>query len=88
MKTLVLAALSAGGAVQIGRMLVGGILKFVPLKGSVAGAVISAPIASAITYVMGKAFVQICIDIENGKLSKNAIASAAGLGIFKTYYKN
>ena len=87
LKALVFAVLGAGGAVQIGRMAVGSLLKFIPAKGSIVGGIVSATTASAITFGMGKAFMEICKSVKAGDLSPDDITSKKGKDRFRTHFK-
>lgn len=57
--TMVTSLIGAGGAVFVGRTIVTGLLKMIPGVGSVVGGAISATTASAITKVLGDAYVLI-----------------------------
>ncbi|QZE15272.1 50S ribosome-binding GTPase [Halosquirtibacter laminarini] len=61
--TLVKGASSSLIISNVGRSLAGNILKLIPGVGTVAGGVINAGVASAITYAIGKALSMVCEDM-------------------------
>lgn len=63
------------GATYIGRSFVSGILKFIPGIGTIAGGVISAATAAAITEALGQAYIQLMIMIYKGELEESAVGS-------------
>jgi len=87
LKTLVYAALGVGGATLIGRTIVTNLLKFIPGVGSVVGGAISASTAALLTYALGYAFIEICKDVKNGKLTEDELTSKSGISAFKKYFK-
>ena len=82
LKSLVLAVLLVGGAVQIGRMAVANLLKLTPVKGWIVGGAVSAATASVITLAMGKAFIEFCKDIKAGKMKLEDLLSKEGRKMF------
>ncbi len=63
------------GATYIGRSFVSGILKFIPGIGTIAGGVISATTAAAITEALGQAYIQLMIMIYKGELEESSVGS-------------
>lgn len=70
--TMVTSLIGAGGAVFVGRTIVTGLLKMIPGVGSVVGGAISATTASAITKVLGDAYVlilyKLATESESGEI--------------------
>ena len=63
------------GATYVGRSFVAGIIKFIPGIGSIAGGVISAATAAAITGTLGRAYIQLMLMIYKGELNESSIGS-------------
>lgn len=87
LKALAMAALGASGATVIGKTVATNLLKLVPLAGPVAGGVISAGTAGAITLALGKAFIEVCKAVKMGKLSEDEVTSSKGKNMLKAAFK-
>ncbi|GLB49307.1 YcjF family protein [Neptunitalea lumnitzerae] len=58
LKTLIASVITGSGATLIGRSIASNLLKFIPGVGSVAGGIISAGTAAAVTTAFGEAYIQ------------------------------
>lgn len=87
LKALAMAALGAGGATVVGKTIATNLMKLIPGAGSVAGGAISAATAGAVTFAMGKAFIEVCKAAKMGKLSESEITSSAGVNMLKKAFK-
>ena len=87
LKSLVLAALGVSGATVLGRTIVANALKFIPIKGSIVGGVISAATAGIITLALGKAYILICQQIKMGKLNQDDLSNKAGIDALKEAFR-
>lgn len=88
LKMLATSAISAGGAAVVGKAVATNLLKLIPGAGSVAGGVVSAGTAGAITLAMGKAFIEICKLVKVGKLSEKDLISSKGKALMKENFKS
>jgi len=77
--TMVTSLIGAGGAVFVGRAIVTGLLKMIPGAGSIVGGAISATTASAITKILGDAYVlilyKLATESETGEIDFELAAS-------------
>lgn len=87
LKALAMAALGAGGATVVGKTIATNLMKLIPGAGSVAGGAVSAATAGAVTFAMGKAFIEVCKAAKMGKLSESEITSSAGVNMLKKAFK-
>lgn len=71
----------------IGRTIVSNILKFIPVAGTVIGGTISAVTAGALTKALGEGYIQLMIQVANGNLSIDDIASGKAKDIILTVIK-
>lgn len=81
--------LGTTGLAQVGRTVVGSLLKFIPGAGSVAGAAISGTVAAGITKSIGEAYIQVLksyYNMETGKVDIPPHMSGF-LDMFKTVYE-
>ncbi|GHR94667.1 hypothetical protein VN0682_10530 [Helicobacter pylori] len=88
--SLVVGLLSVTAVAQVGRTLVNGFLKFIPVVGSVAGAVISGTTAAIITEGIGFAYLKVlekCFNDETGEVN---LPGEVGMitSLFKENYLN
>lgn len=88
LKMLATSAISAGGAAVVGKAVATNLLKLIPGAGSVAGGVVSAGTAGAITLAMGKAFIEVCKLVKVGKLSEKDLISSKGKDLMKENFKS
>ncbi|RVY94364.1 DUF697 domain-containing protein [Helicobacter pylori] len=87
--SLVAGLLSVTAVAQVGRTLVNGFLKFIPVVGSVAGATISGATAVVITEGIGFAYLKVlekCFNDETGEVNLPAVDVITSL--FKENYLN
>lgn len=84
---LATAAIGAGGAVFLGRWASTSLIKLIPGVGSVTGTAISAGTASVITFALGGAFIEVCKNVEMGKLSIYDVESQKGIELLKKEFK-
>ncbi len=87
--SLVAGLLSVTAVAQVGRTLVNGFLKFIPVVGSVVGAVISGATAVIITEGIGFAYLKVletCFNDETGEVKLPAVDVITSL--FKENYLN
>ncbi len=85
--SLITGLLGVTAVVQVGRMLVNGLLKFIPVVGSVVGAVISGATAVVITEGIGFAYLKVlkkCFNDEIGEVKLPAMDTIKSL--FKESY--
>ncbi|MCL2200926.1 MAG: DUF697 domain-containing protein [Oscillospiraceae bacterium] len=87
LKSLAIAVIAVGGATLLGRTIVANLLKFIPIKGSIAGGAISAATAGLITLAMGKAYIEICKLIKMGKLNVEDLTNKTGTDALKAAFK-
>lgn len=81
--------LGTTGLAQLGKSLVGSLLKLIPGFGSTAGAAISGTVAAALTKSVGEAYIQVLksyYNVETGKVEIPAEMSGF-LDMFKTAYE-
>ncbi|MFP6296463.1 YcjF family protein [Helicobacter pylori] len=88
--SLITGLLGVTAVAQVGRTLVNGFLKFIPVVGSVAGAVISGTTAAIITEGIGFAYLKVlekCFNDETGEVN---LPSEVGMitSLFKENYLN
>lgn len=81
--------LGTTGLAQVGRTVVGSLLKFIPGAGSVAGAAISGTVAAGITKSIGEAYIQVLKSYYNMETGKVDIPPhmTGFLDMFKTVYE-
>ncbi|GAA7247217.1 hypothetical protein HpBGD82_05390 [Helicobacter pylori] len=87
--SLITGLLGVTAVVQVGRTLVNGFLKFIPVVGSVAGAAISGTTAVVITEGIGFAYLKVlekCFNDETGEVKLPAVDVITSL--FKENYLN
>lgn len=84
LQTLVMGALGASGASVVGKTIVSSAFKLIPGMGTVAGSVISASTAGALTLALGNAFIELCEAVKNGELTEKDLEGKKG----KDYFKN
>lgn len=85
--SLITGLLGVTAVVQVGRTLVNGLLKFIPVVGSVVGAVISGTTAVAITEGIGFAYLKVlekCFNDETGEVKLPAMDTI--IPLFKESY--
>jgi uncharacterized protein (DUF697 family) len=87
LKTLAAAALGVGGATLVGKTVVSNIFKFIPITGWLIGGAISGAAAGAVTYGIGRAFIEVCKAIQIGKMEERDITSKEGIEAFIGYFK-
>ena len=91
-KATVTAILSATigtvGTTVMGKTVVSGLLKMIPGVGSIAGGVISASVAAALTAALGEAYIAIMMMVSKGEMSVSELDTDEGkakiAGIFKS----
>ena len=86
LKALAIAAVGAGGAAAAGKTIATNLLKLVPGGGTIAGGVISAGTAGAITLALGNGFIEVCKAAKMGRLED--ITSPEGRNMLKQEFKN
>lgn len=85
LSTLVASAAGVVGASYAGRAIVSGLLKLIPVVGSITGGVISAATAAALTTVLGETYIKsICILFEEGETITAANLSATWVTTIKS----
>ena len=87
LRALATAALGVGSATLVGKTVASGFIKMIPGVGSVVGGAISAGTAGAITFAVGKAYIEMCKAVKMGNLGEEEITSARGTNLFKDYFK-
>lgn len=75
---LVMGALGVGGATVVGKTIVSSVFKLIPGLGTVAGSVISATTAGALTLTLGYAFIELCEAIKKGDLTEKDLERKKG----------
>ena len=75
---IVSATIGTAGTTVLGKTIVSNLLKFIPVVGSVAGGVISATTAAALTAALGEAYIKIMTKICKGELSVAELSSDKG----------
>lgn len=75
LKMLAIQVIGAGGASLIGKTVATNLIKMIPGAGTVAGGVVSAATAGAITFSLGMAFIEICNEVRLGRLSEQDMFS-------------
>jgi len=76
--TLVTSALGAGAASLIGRAVVTGLLKMVPVAGSAVGGAIAATTAGALTKALGDAYIAVLTDFSDSNPGRELNVSLIG----------
>lgn len=87
LKTLVTTILGVGGATIAGKTIATNLLKLVPFAGSLIGGAISAGTAGGITLALGNAFIEVCKNIKEGKLSAEDLLTQKGQNILQEALK-
>ncbi|MBO4902363.1 MAG: 50S ribosome-binding GTPase [Lachnospiraceae bacterium] len=75
---VVSATVGTSGATALGRSAVGGLLKLIPGGGSVAGGVISASVAAAITAALGEAYIAVMTMVAKGEMQIGDLETKEG----------
>ena len=83
LQTLLMGTLGASGMSVVGRAFVGSAFKLMPGIGTVAGSVISASTAGALTYTLGNAFLELCEAVKKGELTESDLLEKTGREYFK-----
>lgn len=90
-KSIITALLSStigtGGATVLGKTVVSNLLKLVPGGGTVAGGVISAGTAGAITAALGEAYIGVMELVFKGEMSVDDIGTQKGKDTMSTLFK-
>lgn len=86
LQTLVMGALGASGASVVGKTIVSSAFKLIPGMGTVAGSVISASTAGALTLALGNAFIELCEAVKCGELTEKDLEGKKGKEYFKKLF--
>ncbi|WP_022769183.1 YcjF family protein [Butyrivibrio sp. NC2007] len=86
LKMLAVQVIGAGGTALLGKTIATNVIKMIPGAGSVAGGVISATTAGALTLSLGMAFIKICDEVKLGKLSEDEMFSKQTAKKMKKYF--
>ena len=85
---LLSATIGTVGTTVMGKTVVSGLLKMIPGVGSIAGGVISASVAAALTAALGEAYIAIMMMVSKGEMSVSELDTDEGkakiAGIFKS----
>lgn len=87
LKALVTAAMGVGGAALIGKTITTNVIKLIPGAGSVVGGAISGGTAGALTFAVGKAYIEMCKSVKMGELGEEDMTKEKGIHLFKDYFK-
>ena len=88
LEMLAIQVIGAGGASVLGKTIATNVVKLIPGAGSVVGGAISATTAGVITFALGMAFIEICNEVELGKLSEKDMFSRETARKMKKIFKN
>lgn len=80
-------ALGSGGATLLGKTVVSGILKLIPVVGPVAGGAISAATAGVITTALGEAYIGVMELVFNGEMSLADLGTSKGKNTMNQLFK-
>ena len=86
--TLITGILGTTALASVGKTIVGNILKFIPIAGSIAGATISATTAAALTKAIGEAYIAVLehyYNVDSGEVELPE-GTTALLDMFKTFF--
>lgn len=84
---LLTSTIGSGGATILGRSVVSNLLKFIPGAGTIAGGVISAGTAGAITAALGHAYIGVMELVFKGDISINDLDSKKGKETMSSLFK-
>ncbi len=76
---IVTATIGTAGTTVLGKSVVSGLLKLIPVVGSVAGGTISAATAASLTAALGEAYIVVLIRIMKGEMTVAELQSSEGM---------
>lgn len=85
---LLSATIGTVGTTVMGKTVVSGLLKMIPGVGSVAGGVISASVAAALTAALGEAYIAIMMMVSKGEMSVSELDTAEGKAKISSIFKS
>ncbi len=85
---LLSATIGTVGTTVMGKTVVSSLLKMIPGVGSVAGGVISASVAAALTAALGEAYIAIMMMVSKGEMSVSELDTAEGKAKISSIFKS
>ena len=85
---LLSATIGTVGTTVMGKTVVSGLLKMIPGVGSVAGGVISASVAAALTAALGEAYIAIMMMVSKGEMSISELDTDEGKAKISSIFKS
>jgi uncharacterized protein (DUF697 family)/GTP-binding protein EngB required for normal cell division len=85
---LLSATIGTVGTTVMGKTVVSGLLKMIPGVGSVAGGVISASVAAALTAALGEAYIAIMMMVSKGEMSVSELDTDEGKAKIASIFKS
>ena len=85
---LLSATIGTVGTTVMGKTVVSSLLKMIPGVGSVAGGVISASVAAALTAALGEAYIAIMMMVSKGEMSVSELDTAEGKAKIASIFKS
>ena len=85
---LLSATIGTVGTTVMGKTVVSGLLKMIPGVGSIAGGVISASVAAALTAALGEAYIAIMMMVSKGEMSVSELDTDEGKAKIASIFKS